>query len=127
MTFAVSKLSIQDLNELETILEKSLQCVDDVHEFLKLDLQFHHIFYRVCNKLYILDILTRMSQDHFRTRHMSLAESGKTQKVLEEHTAIFQYIIARDVEGVVYSTNKHLQQIDEELPKLLKSHPEYFE
>ena len=126
MSYALPKIQNEDILLLEKILEDSVNHINNIHEFMRLDQEFHYYFYALNQKHITWELISLFNHDYFRSRVLNTLQSCKMQKTFDEHHQILDAIKSKDLEKVLLCTNAHLQTTKEDLDILLKVYPHYF-
>ena len=83
----------------------------DIAKSYRLDHQFHRSVARAAHNRQLYDMLDNMLNMYLRFETQSVYNNAAyANKILEEHTAIYQKIAEHDAEKAVYSSEQHLLQ-----------------
>ena len=117
----------QDLLELQANIrmqEFYLQNHDS-EKLLELDDEFHHMLFRIANKLQTYQIMNSLAVHDDRIRNMALY-AVKDLKVVEDHRNIVEALTRRDAGAARQVMDKHLSRYKVEEAELRRKYPTYF-
>lgn len=110
--WAAEKITPWELSELKEALEleEFYTLKNDTDHLLKFDSRFHEIIFKASKSKPLMHTLSTFHHYVQRARNTSLSSPGRAQEVLEEHKAILQAIIDRDVERAERLTTEHVRK-----------------
>ncbi|MDD2481626.1 MAG: GntR family transcriptional regulator [Lutispora sp.] len=96
--WAADKMTQEEFDELENIyhLMEFYTKKDDIHQFAKLNTQFHEIIFKAANSKYLKNMLINFQAYLQWTRHASLEVPGRLDAALMEHKAIVEAFRQKD-------------------------------
>ena len=114
---------------LEHIAALQVDCerAGDLAGFASLDLAFHRALFEAAELTRLLDVIRRESVHIDRLRALHLPMGDKTKRIVDEHRAIIEAIIAGSPERADSAMAFHLSQSISIATQLIRSQPDYFE
>lgn len=109
--WAVARITEEELARLEesiALMEFYSQRGDHANVNIKIA-EFHEIIYRATKSKTLHQILSSLQRHIQRTRTASLRVSGRAEKALSEHRAIFEAFQNRDVEAAEQVMTQHIK------------------
>ncbi|WP_281886317.1 GntR family transcriptional regulator [Paenibacillus sp. YYML68] len=112
----------------EQLLEQQLAAVrsDDLALFLQLDESFHRSILEVTGNTTLLQVVNHMRGHLNRIRYLSLKQFKHAERLVEEHAFLLRSIQAGDEEQAAALLAAHFGKLDDELPELRRTYPQYF-
>jgi GntR family transcriptional regulator, rspAB operon transcriptional repressor len=98
---------------------------DDSDAFVKLDEHFHRTLADMAGKSYAWRVIEEVKAQMDRVRYLSV-EKLHVRVLIEQHEAIVNAIIQRDVQGAAAAMRVHLREILKSLPAVAKARPDLF-
>lgn len=98
----------------------------DIDAFFVGDEAFHGAIFAGAGKTRCWEAVMAMSGHYRRLRFLALRDRARLTGLLEEHTAIFERLAARDGPGAVGLTRRHLARVDLDETSLHREYPAYF-
>ncbi|TGG93521.1 GntR family transcriptional regulator [Natronospirillum operosum] len=117
------------ISELQELVERQRRCIEplDHDRFYQLDEDFHRTLALGAGH----DVAWRLTQDVKaqldRVRYLSLPQTTPLPKLIEQHAAILECVINRDVEGTERVVKAHMREILRSLPDLVERFPDMFQ
>ncbi|MEW9671570.1 GntR family transcriptional regulator [Ammoniphilus sp. 3BR4] len=114
---------------------ETMQLLEDQHkaaakgesiEFLHLDEAFHHLILEQIENHTLLSVISQMRGHLNRMRYLELKEAHEMTKLIEQHTSIFHSITSNDEQKTEMLLSHHLQQLKDELPRIIQKYSHYF-
>jgi GntR family transcriptional regulator, rspAB operon transcriptional repressor len=99
----------------------------DVAEFLRLDEAFHRCVLQMAGNGTLLEVVYHMRGHLNRFRYLAMKELKLTAHLTEEHRELFDCLRRRDEAGAAQLLERHLGNLDEEIPLLRERFPDYFQ
>ena len=101
------------LDEMEDILLKMEENIDDVDMGAKLDIRFHQILYEMSDNSVLLKVQEYVGFILEKTvsfnRSLILKDSKRAEGLLKWHRAVFEAVKSRDIKGAQDALEKHFQ------------------
>jgi DNA-binding GntR family transcriptional regulator len=113
----------------EALRQQQELCVQkdvDIRRFLRLDDQFHQVFYTVADKLFCLQAIENVGGHYRRMRLLTCGVSTSMQEILRQHSALLTALQTRDTELMCNIFHFHLRRLDREERLVLKKYPYLF-
>jgi len=109
--WAAENITQEELEELKEALDlqEFYTLKNDIEHLLKLDSRFHDILFRASKSKPLIHILTTFHHHIQRARNASFESPGRAKKVLEEHKAIYEAVVARDADRAEQMTKEHVK------------------
>lgn len=98
----------------------------DVVQFLQLDEAFHKCILELTGNATLLEVVYHMRGHLNRLRYLAMKELVLTGKLVEEHLELFDSLKNNDKTGTVQLLERHLGNLDHEIPQLREQFPHYF-
>ena len=98
----------------------------DIRQFLRLDDEFHNIFYTVADKLFCMQTVQNASGHYRRVRLLTLNRRRNIQETINQHDTLVTAFRARDTALMRNTFHMHLSKLDHENQDLMKAHPNLF-
>lgn len=111
--WAVKNINDQELAQLiETQdLMEFYASKDDIEHFTKLDTKFHEIIYRASKSRPLWQVLNNFHDMVQRVRKLSITNSGRIAKTVEEHRRIVDAIKAKDEKSAELAMTNHVMGV----------------
>jgi len=108
--WAIERMSQEDLERLKELFElmEFYTFKKDIDKISELNTQFHEIIYTSTKSRYLEHILKDFQYFMKTTRYKSLRSKGRLEQALEEHRAVLNAFIRRDVDEAVKAILKHV-------------------
>lgn len=90
-------------------------CSDNIKD---LDSRFHHMLYQASHSAPYADTLSNMHKRMTKFRKASIRKTGRAEKSLLEHQAIYEALKNRDPESAKFLTEAHVRQAMESIEAL---------
>lgn len=119
----------------QTFQAKALKLLEDQQtaisnseftEFLHLDEAFHQIVLEQIENQTLLSVISQMRGHLNRMRYLELKEAKHMTKLVSQHKQILDAIFANDEQKVENLLVHHLQQVNDELPRIIENNSQYF-
>lgn len=123
-TNATSKL-LEDLKQ-QLQAQRVAAADNDSVNFIELDELFHRTLAEGANRVYAWKIIEGLKAQFDRVRYLSVFQFSM-EKIVEQHSAIVDGIIAADKQLAEQAMRSHLQEILNDLPAIAKANPTLFE
>jgi DNA-binding GntR family transcriptional regulator len=122
------KLKIAPVEESYERMKWSLRRKAGFEEFNRFDKEFHRNLYAAADKVRLYDLIDARSGqlDRIRNLHLRLKGESKPKKVVADHGAILEAILASDVEAAGAAMREHLSGTLKRLDTLRAQFPESF-
>lgn len=123
------RLTNEQINTFRQILSQQYLIMqeDNFTKFLTSDDDFHRYFYIVTDHLQIWNWLKRINVQFDRFRFLRLKVEGLSwASLLNEHKAILNAVLSRDINEVERLTANHMHRMLTEEDSLIKAFPNYF-
>lgn len=117
---------IQDLQDL---VERQRRCISplDHDRFFELDEDFHRTLSLGAGHDGAWQVTQEVKAQLDRVRYLSLPETTPIPKLIEQHAAILDCVVKRDVEATAQVMKVHMQEILRSLPDLIERFPDMFQ
>jgi GntR family transcriptional repressor for pyruvate dehydrogenase complex len=116
---AAERRTIEDLEELETILLDSSETQDDPDCFPECDVAFHAALAQAThNELFPL-LLDSMVDIMIKVRQLGFQVPGMPARALKYHRAVFEQVRAGDAEGARQAMREHLIEAEDTMRRAL--------
>lgn len=114
--------------QIGRILREQSEAADhqDVVQFLQLDEAFHKCILELTGNATLLEVVYHMRGHLNRLRYLAMKELVLTEKLVEEHLELFDSLKKNDETGTVQLLERHLGNLDHEIPQLREQFPHYF-
>lgn len=124
-----AKLTKDGQKVLETILDQqeATAIKKDKQDFFHWDNTFHQTCFEIAGKGEIWNWIENYSVhlDRFRWLRINIVDLS-WERLINEHTMIYQAIIDHDLDEISFLTSLHLHMIIEEQESIIQKFPEYF-
>ncbi len=97
----------------------------DAAELVRLDDEFHHIFYTVAGRELVWEMLEQYNTHYQRVRLLNVKNSDM-MRIVNDHCELLQHIRNRGPEKAVEWLYQHLHRLDREIENLHAAYPDYF-
>ncbi len=91
--------------------QKTARSLDDIATVFRLDEDFHHIFYSLAHREFVLEHTGPQNVHYRRARLLSIHHEVKNT-IIEQHTDILDAIRANDREGLRNAISTHLNNVN---------------
>jgi DNA-binding GntR family transcriptional regulator len=98
----------------------------DPIRFIELDERFHRTLAQAAGKTYAWNVIEGVKSQMDRVRHLS-ARRFPMEKLVEQHAALVDAIVAGNVVAAEEAIREHLREILNDLPAIAESKPEFFD
>ena len=98
----------------------------DMYRFLQEDEAFHRQIMGVAGNSILLDFVDQMRAHISRMRLLALREFRHVGTVLEEHAELLDAVRQGEEARTVSILHSHIGKLEEELPLLISTYPQYF-
>lgn len=113
--------------ELRRQIERQMELPDrQPDKFLELDELFHRTLAEAAGKTYAWKVVEEVKAHMDRVRYLSTREFP-TKRLVKQHIAIVDAIVARDPQAASEAMRTHLRAIMQDLPAIAAAHPELFD
>ncbi len=129
MGLAVEKgISLKDRKAIEESLTLQKKYIDnkEYEAFLEEDEAFHKLIFKACNKSRSWEIIEQVNTQYKRVRLLSFELFYSLETVYEQHVAIYQAIIDKNLKQAEEIVSLHVVKILADQIELQKKYPEYF-
>lgn len=115
--WAAERMSEEDIGKLQEVLELTEFYANkkDVEHIEMLDHRFHDIIYSATKSRILTHVLSDFHTYVQKTRMKSIATPGRAERLLAEHTAIFEAIKEKDADRAESLTHNHIQKATQNL------------
>jgi GntR family transcriptional regulator, carbon starvation induced regulator len=96
-------------HRLERVEKRADQGIDDLAEWELRNGQFHEALVSGCDSPWLLKMRAMMFEQHERYRRLSRLRTVKTRRIHEEHRALFDAAMARDIDQAVAVIESHIE------------------
>ncbi len=110
-----------EIKKQEETLEKS-----DYQRFMTLDNEFHYLFFKNSNRKRCYEAVQNFYGHYSRVRYLSMAISGVSKKIIEQHKAIIEAVGEGDSKKAQDALLSHLRELLLEEEELCIQFPDYF-
>ncbi len=107
-------------------LQKKAAKASDLREFLRLDDEFHAVFYEAADRIFCLEAIKNMSGHYYRIRLLSLSDPDIAKQTLDQHEEILNLILAKDYESISKLLFSHICEKGDEVNRLMARYPDLF-
>jgi GntR family transcriptional regulator, rspAB operon transcriptional repressor len=107
-------------------LQAAVASVRRFDEFSRLDETFHAMLYEMAGVAALWDFVAKRSGHLNRVRRLSLPVENKMDRILSEHRAIVEAVIAADVAAARGRVRLHLSQSLQMIGKIVDETPDFF-
>lgn len=113
---------------LESILVSQRAAIErgDIARFGSLDLEFHRRIFDAAGVAGLFDMVRRLSGHIDRIRRLHLPQTGRMQRILDDHAQILRCIVDGDAQAARRSVRDHLSQSLAYSGILREQQPTYF-
>ncbi len=117
--WAIERMSEEDLERLKELFElmEFYTFKKDVDKIAELNTQFHELIYNSTKSRYLEHILKDFQYFMKIPRYKSLRTKGRLEEALQEHRAVLNAFIKRDVDEAVNAILKHVNASRENAEK----------
>lgn len=117
--WAAEKITDEELQELKDAvdLQEFYTVRNDFSHLLQSDTKFHDIIFKACKSKPLMHTLSTFHHYVQKARKISMSSPGRAMKVLDEHKAILQAIIDKDVQKAERLTTEHVSNASSNLLK----------
>lgn len=98
----------------------------EYEQFLEEDETFHKLIFSACDRSRSWEIIEQVNTQYKRVRILSFELSHSLETVYEQHVAIYEAIVNKDLERAEKIVSKHVVKILADQIELQKNYPEYF-
>lgn len=114
---AAERITENELDEMKEVLDLTefYATKGDIVNIGKLDHRFHDIVYNAAKSKIMKQVLSDFHTYVQKTRMTSLETPGRIQGLLEEHTAIYKAIQAKDGHQAEKLMDKHIRQVSKNM------------
>lgn len=114
---AAERVTENELEEMKEVLDLTefYASRSDIVHIGELDHRFHDIIYNAAKSKIMKQVLSDFHTYVQKTRMTSLETPGRIQGLLEEHTAIYKAIEARDGHQAEKLMDKHIRQVSKNM------------
>lgn len=130
------RMACEDKNSEELIkaLEKNVEYQkiavefeDNLHEFFRLDNQFHALIFEYYNKINVWKSIKRLCTHYDRLRLLDALEKMNLHEILHQHMEFVEILKKGDCKKIDALIGAHLCNYKEVIEIFIKRHPSYFE
>ena len=97
----------------------------DAAGLIRLDDEFHHIFYTAAGRELVWEMLEQYNTHYRRVRLLNVKNSDMMDIVID-HRELLEHIQERDLEKATQWLSRHLHKLDQEIETLHAAYPDYF-
>ncbi len=121
-------ISDQYRNAIEESLKVQKKYIDnkEYEAFLEEDETFHKLIFKACDKSRSWEIIEQVNTQYKRVRILSFELFHSLETVYEQHVAIYEAIVNKDLKRAENIVSKHVVKILGDQIELQKKYPEYF-
>lgn len=117
-----------DLSPILANMRAQLQARPGDHDpFMALDEAFHRALAETSGHVGVWRVVERAKAQMDRVRYLSLELATPMARLVAQHEAVVDALVARDPDAAEAAIRAHLQEISTALPKLYGTHPDLFE
>lgn len=117
----VAKLELS-MERQETFIKE-----DDARAFLREDIYFHSIFYKMAGRSFCHQVLNANSGDYRRMRLLSLTCTGVPGDIAKQHREMVDTLIAGDKKRMHSLFRSHVERLINQERTMVDKYPELFE
>lgn len=122
----LTEASQQDFKKIIDLQEVYLRAQDYDH-FFDMDEQFHQLFYRIAEKLFVWNWLQVINLQFNRFRYLRLEVATLDwQQIVTDHRAIVTHLTSHETVLVQQTVHQHLHMVDTDITLARAAHPDYF-
>jgi DNA-binding GntR family transcriptional regulator len=121
-------ISAQYIMELEENLKRQEFCLNkgNFTKLLKLDDQFHHLFFKACQKERTYFLMDSFNSHFNRVRMLRLTANSDIDMIVSQHYKILAAIKEKDAEKAVRAVEVHLERLGIESELVQQQYSSYF-
>ncbi len=118
-SLAAARITQDELAELEGILAEGFTYIraEDMAEFLKADVHFHHILYKASRNKWLIEIIENLQEHLMRFRSISTLYPGRLAQTWDEHRQLVEAIAAHNIEKARKVASMHMANAEKTLLK----------
>lgn len=120
---AARHITDEQASELERILEKSNDSINDSQAFLEVDLELHECITEAAANPFVKRFLTSLSRLGLASRSRTVEIPGVREMTVQDHHAIVAAITAGDEESAADAMLTHLNNVEKRLIDLIDEKP----
>jgi DNA-binding GntR family transcriptional regulator len=112
---ACDKITEDEITQLRKNMKNFQHSLEtgDLKKMAQADMEFHDVIYQATDNQKLINMLNNLREQMYRYRVEYLKNPDNHQKLLDEHEAIYQGIVARDKAAVTAMMRKHIDnQVD---------------
>ena len=119
---AVQYITSDELRGMEENIEKTRACIlsGELQKVTELDLEFHAIIYRASRSKTFYRICKNLGDLTMKYRHGLNLVQELWKEAIENHTAIYQALCAKDEERAIQAITRHGEQAKYQLLDIMK-------
>lgn len=106
--------------------QQSMVAEQDFDRFFQLDEQFHFAILEMTGNRTLISIIHQMRGHLNRMRYLELQETKHMRRLVEEHEAIFEAVVAGDSELTEILLDRHIRWLETNMPELIRKYPQFF-
>ena len=125
---AAGRITPAEISELRQLLaaQKEAAGSPDPSHFHALDEEFHHTLCRISGHAHAWDLILEQKAHMDRVRYLTLS-ARRQHDVTADHGQLVEAIASGDPAAAEAEIRRHLGTIRSDLPRVLSTHPEYFD
>lgn len=112
---AAQRISDDELDRAEELVERAREVVDDPIEFLKTDLELHDIIVEATRNPLLQQLMASISQLQLASRERTVTVSGMRDRTIEDHAAIVKALRGRNPKASERAMLQHLTHAEQAL------------
>ncbi len=126
---AAARATDEGLAELARLvsLQRFTDVAGDVDAFYAADEAFHEALARQSGHPNLWRVVRQEKAQLDRCRHLTLPIAGRRARVIEQHQAVVEAIVARDADAAEAAMAAHLADVLPSFEQLTLAHPDYFD
>ena len=109
--YAARHATPKEIERLGLALAKNRRSLDDPDEFIRSDMEFHLVLAEIPQNAILLALHHALSSWLKSQRTTSIAVSGSTRTVYQDHARVYRAIAAHDVEAADRAMAGHLARV----------------
>ncbi|CAH1649103.1 putative Uncharacterized HTH-type transcriptional regulator in unstable DNA locus [Hyphomicrobiales bacterium] len=127
LALIVAKSPDADIERFKLVMKRQRRALEDedINEFADADRAFHRLFYELADVPDLWSVVRSNGIHIDRLRHLNLPLPGKVNAVLDDHAAIVDALLARDVEAARVALRRHLSGTLGIIDQIRERFPDY--
>jgi GntR family transcriptional regulator, transcriptional repressor for pyruvate dehydrogenase complex len=110
---AATRVTDEDLADLDRILEAQRQKLETGRSALVEDTAFHHVLARATRNRAVISIMATLNDLLVESRKLTLKQKGRPRRSIEGHEAVVAALRQRDAGAAAEAMREHINQVAE--------------